>query len=452
MKETYPSGDHGVRLVLVTLVLLVLASVASATFRLSDRASTNSIESEVVFHTSSSGSKCCNPIILAQQAEEAVTMNRRSEKPIRVFVATPLGLHGRGGIDRLNDAIFEAMGEHPEIGVSIDRLVTRGQRGLFAAQFVFACALLRLLYAALRRDIDVLHIHLSDRGSCYRKTMLGGVARLLGIPYIVHLHGAIFLEYWSDCPFWLARAIDHLFKHSRRIIVLGRYWAEGIASRLPIVKDRIIILPNATWPSMLAQCPATDHIIRIACLGQLGHRKGTPHLISALQLLADRRDWKATIAGDGAVEESRASIRNAAMEDRITIPGWLNATEIRDLLCRTDILALPSYSENLPMVILEGFAHGIAVIATPVGAIPEVIESGRNGLIVPAGDVPALANALERLIGDPELRRRLGDAARRDHAQRYEIGSYVGRLATVWKECCLGETISADDRAAIGRA
>jgi glycosyltransferase involved in cell wall biosynthesis len=372
-------------------------------------------------------------------------MNSRSDKIIHVVVATPLGLHGRGGIDRLTDAIFEAVGAHPELGVSIDRLVTRGQRGLFAAQFVFAYALLRLFIAALRRDIDLLHIHLSDRGSCYRKTLLGGAARLLGIPYIVHLHGAIFLEYWSDAPFWLARAIDRLFKHSRSIIVLGRYWAEGIASRLPYAKDSIIVLPNATWPSTSAQCPSTDHIVRITCLGQLGQRKGTPQLISALQLLADRTDWRATIAGNGAVEESRASIRSTAMDDRITIPGWLDPTEIRDLLCRTDILALPSYSENLPMVILEGFAHGIAVIATPVGAIPEVIESGRNGLIVPVGDVPALANALGRLIGDPELRRRLGDAARRDHAQRYEIGSYVKRLATVWRESCLGETISADD-------
>ena len=77
------------------------------------------------------------------------------------------------------------------------------------------------------------------------------------------------------------------------------------------------------------------------------------------------------------------------------------------------------------MVILEAFAHGIAVISTPVGAIPEVIDNGRNGLIVPVGDSATLAAAPERLISDPNLRDRLGGAARQDHASRYEISSYV---------------------------
>jgi glycosyltransferase involved in cell wall biosynthesis len=281
--------------------------------------------------------------------------------------------------------------------------------------------------------VDVLHIHLSDRGSCYRKAVLGYAAQFLGVPYVVHLHGAIFLEYWSTAPSWIARSIDRLFERGQSIIVMGRYWAQGIAHRLPGVKDKIIVLPNATWPSASEQCAATDRAVRITFLGQLGLRKGTPQLIAALQLLADRANWTATIAGDGAIEESKASIRSTSIEDRVNIPGWLSATEINGLLRRTDILVLPSYSENLPMVILEAFSHGIAVISTPVGAIPEVIDNGGNGLIVPAGDVAALANALESLISDPNLRRRLGNAARRDHADRYEISSYVKRLAVIWR-------------------
>jgi glycosyltransferase involved in cell wall biosynthesis len=264
--------------------------------------------------------------------------------------------------------------------------------------------------------------------------MLGYAARVLGIPYVVHLHGAIFVEYWADAPFWVVRSINHLFEGSERIIVLGQYWALAIAKRLPGVADKLVILPNATWPSTSRQCPATDGRVRITCLGQLGRRKGTPQLIAALELLADQADWSATIAGDGKVEESRASILKVAIADRVTVPGWLNAAETEDLLCRTDILVLPSYWENLPMVILEGFAHGVAVVSTPVGAIPEVIENGRNGLIVPVGDVAALAKALKRLIEDAEMRRRLGDAERGAHAERYEIQSYAKRLANIWRQ------------------
>ena len=120
--------------------------------------------------------------------------------------------------------------------------------------------------------------------------------------------------------------------------------------------------------------------------------------------------------------------------DRVLVPGWLELRERDRLLRNTDILVLPSLAENLPMVIVEAFARGIPVISTPVGAIPEVIEHGRNGLMVPVGDEGKLAEALEQLIEDPALRRRLGRAARRDHAERYDFETYVGRLTKVWLE------------------
>jgi glycosyltransferase involved in cell wall biosynthesis len=85
------------------------------------------------------------------------------------------------------------------------------------------------------------------------------------------------------------------------------------------------------------------------------------------------------------------------------------------------------------MVVIEGFAHGLAVVATPVGAVPEVIDHERNGLLVPVGDVGALAAALDRLIENEELRRSLGDAARRDYAERYEISTYITRLVSTWR-------------------
>ena len=157
-------------------------------------------------------------------------------------------------------------------------------------------------------------------------------------------------------------------------------------------------------------------------------------MIEALRQLSKRSDWHATIAGNGDVAGSRAQAQRLGIADRVDIPGWLDATGVDNVLRRTDILVLASFAENLPMAILEGFAYGLAVIATPVGAIPEVIEHERNGLIVPTGDVDALAAAIQRLIDDPTLRQRLGAAAQRDHADHYDINVYVPRLATVWRE------------------
>jgi glycosyltransferase involved in cell wall biosynthesis len=363
----------------------------------------------------------------------------RSPGPLRVKVATPLGLHGRGGIDRLNDMIFEEMAE-TEGNICLDRLVTRGQGSLFAAQFTFAYALAGLTMARLRQQVDVLHIHLSDKGSSYRKATLGVAAKLMGIPYVVHLHGAIFREFWFNAPQLVAGAIDRLFRQSEHIIVLGQHWADVISGRLPDVAGKITILPNATPPASLGQIPSADGRVRITCLGQLGKRKGTPQLIEALGLLQSESGWVATIAGNGDVAESRTRVQALGIADRVDIPGWLDSAAANELLCRTDVLVLPSFAENLPMVILEAFAHGVPVVSTPVGAISEVVESDRNGLLVPVGDIAALAAALERLIGDSDFRRTLGQAAQRRHAERYDSTPYVRRLAEIWRQSASSAT------------
>jgi len=365
-------------------------------------------------------------------AHQSHTLHK-ADQELRLIVATPLGLNGRGGIDRLNDSIFENLDSRPELHVAAKRLVTRGQRDLVTAQFVFAYAIVKFLCLALLRRVDMLHIHLSIWGSSYRKTTLGAIARLLGIPYVVHLHGSGFDEFWTAAPSPLAKAIDRLFAESEQIIVLGQYWARAITDRLPQTKNKITVLPNATKLSSEVQLPAPDSRVRITCLGQLGERKGTPQLIEALQKLALRQDWTATIAGDGKVEESRARISELGLSNRVCIPGWLSSKEADNLLCRTDILVLPSFAENLPMVILEAFAHGIPVVSTPVGAIPEVIDTGRNGLLVPIGDVSSLTKAIERLLENRELRLELGCAALQDYINLYKIDTYVTTLSRIWR-------------------
>jgi glycosyltransferase involved in cell wall biosynthesis len=156
--------------------------------------------------------------------------------------------------------------------------------------------------------------------------------------------------------------------------------------------------------------------------------------LSALALLKDLGGWTATLAGDGEVAAARRQALSAGLGSRVAIPGWLELASRDALLASSDVLVLPSRAENLPMVILEAFANAVPVVSTPVGAIPEVVEHGRNGLLVPCGDVAALAQALRSLVDDPLLARRMGEAAREDHARCYDLSSYVERLAGIWRE------------------
>ena len=138
-----------------------------------------------------------------------------------------------GGIDRLNDLIIDGISSRPELEVRCKRLVTRGKGGLAAAQFVFAAALLKFSVASLLGQIDLLHIHLSIRGSSYRKAVLARAARLFRVPYVVHLHGTDYREFWTGSNTALRHAIDLTFLHAEKILVLGNFWAEVVCDRLP---------------------------------------------------------------------------------------------------------------------------------------------------------------------------------------------------------------------------
>jgi glycosyltransferase involved in cell wall biosynthesis len=356
------------------------------------------------------------------------------QTPLRVFIATPNGLGGRGGIDRMNDMLIDVMAASPGANVVVERLVTRGNGSILFAPVVLGLALFRLWRAARRREVDVLHICLSLKGSAYRKVIVAWCAHACGVPYVVHLHGGGFEYFWLTAGARLRRAVDRMFIDSDKIVVLGRYWVDVVAGWLPQTRGKIEVFANATYSSTLDNEPAVDRRVRLTFLGELGRRKGTPQLLEALGRLADRNDWTATIAGNGDVEETRASARRLGIADRVNIPGWLGTEATAQVLRRSDILVLPTFIENLPMIILEAFASGVPVITTPVAAITEVLEHERNGLLVPVGDIGALVAALRRLIEDAELRQRLGRAARRDHARSYDIRDYAARLVKLWRE------------------
>ena len=217
-----------------------------------------------------------------------------------------------------------------------------------------------------------------------------------------------------------------------RVIVMSRSALDIFAERLPACRAAIIVLPNAAPRGRPREFDRADHL-RILFLGKLGALKGVAELVAALDLMRSEPAWSATIAGDGAVAETRSTVDRLGLSGRIAVPGWLVEAEVASALENADVLVLPSHVENSPLAVIEAFAHGLAVVATPVGAVPELVEDGHTGVVVPPGDARALAEALRRLIADPALRRRLGANANAFHERHLEIGAYVRRLADVWR-------------------
>jgi len=159
-------------------------------------------------------------------------------------------------------------------------------------------------------------------------------------------------------------------------------------------------------------------------------------LIQAIEELVKRGDTRVRLllVGQGPLE---ADLRQSAVEyglcDRVQILGYSN--EVSDLLSAIDIFVLPSLSEGLPLALLEAAAAGRPLIATEVGGVPEIVDDGVNGLLVPPRDPKSLANAVQSLSHDPERRIKMGEAARKKVEANWSMTSVADAYLTLLRSC-----------------
>jgi colanic acid/amylovoran biosynthesis glycosyltransferase len=152
----------------------------------------------------------------------------------------------------------------------------------------------------------------------------------------------------------------------------------------------------------------------LVCVGRLCEQKGQLLLVDAVRLLRERGvGVSLTLAGDGELRlELEELIRRYQLESSIHITGWLSSDAVRDQLIKARALVLPSFAEGLPVVIMEAMALKRPVISTFVAGIPELVTEGEHGWLVPAGDVEALANAIQSCLATaPQILERMGRSA-----------------------------------------
>lgn len=351
---------------------------------------------------------------------------------VDVLVTTPVGEAGQGGIDRIMASLKNELGRQARADIRVRFLPTRGEGHVSVSALYLAVFCAQMHADRLRSKIDVVHINLSSHGSTYRKLIIATYARILGIPYVLHLHGSEYRTFWSQENTFFNRRIREMFNRASRIVVLGRSWQDFVVSRVPEAEKRVVIVANAAAAPAFPWTGGGDRV-HILFLGRIGKRKGVPELCEALALMLDLPGWRATIAGDGEVEKLRLRLSELGLSERVTVSGWQGPEDVASLLSQADILTLPSHAENLPMSVIEGMAAGLAVVATPVGAVEDIVSDEETGLLVPPGDVEALRNALARLVEEPDLRRRMGQAGRARHRTRLDVAPFANTLCDIWR-------------------
>ena len=144
------------------------------------------------------------------------------------------------------------------------------------------------------------------------------------------------------------------------------------------------------------------------------------------------------VVGDGPGRENlQQQAADLGISERMVMPG--NQNDVVPWLAALDVFALPSYAnEGVPQAIMQAMAMGLPVISTPVGSIPEIVADGETGLLVPPRDTEALRSALARLAGDPDLCRRLGDAAAGQAGERFAESLMLDRMEAIFRQVLAG--------------
>lgn len=298
-----------------------------------------------------------------------------------------------------------------------------------------------------------LHNHFAD-SSC---TVAMLAARIAGIPYSFTMHGPTeFFEAhkWRlDVKIAEARfvaCISHFCRSQLMIFAEPADWEKLVIVHCGVEPERYggdLAPPSDDPDHTLAlggragveeACDsATDggrssskHLVFV---GRMAAVKGVPVLLDAVaRLHGEDPDVTLTLVGDGP-DRGLIEARIAALGlDRVvTITGYLSQAEVADQLARADVFVLPSFAEGVPVVLMEAMASRLPVVTTRIAGIPELVEDGVSGFVVPPGDATSLASRLGDLLADPDLRVQMGAAGRAKVEAEFDIRAETAWLAEI---------------------
>lgn len=273
-----------------------------------------------------------------------------------------------------------------------------------------------------RQKVDGLHNHFAMASSSV--AMLA--SQLSGIPYSFTLHGPA--DFW-DTGRW---RLDEKIARARFVACISHFCrSQGMLFSDPAHWDRLHIVHCGVDPSRYAPDPDRQPGREVLFIGRLAAAKGVPVLLEAFARAHDRYpDARLTLIGDGparATLEARAA--QLGLGDAVRFTGYLSQDEVAGHLARTDLFALPSFAEGVPVVLMEAMASAVPVLATRIAGIPELVEDGISGRLVPPGDIDSFAQAMIEMLEDPARSAGLGLAGARTVQTEFDVRQEAGKLA-----------------------
>lgn len=296
--------------------------------------------------------------------------------------------------------------------------------------FFVAAGMVAIWRHCRRNRYDVIHVHWP-----LPLALLGWAAQRARHAPLVSTFYGVELRWVKGSLRALKWLVRWAARRSDRVVAISSYTAAELRELIDVP---IEVIPYTT--SLPCPAPPASALVdgppEVLFVGRLVERKGVVHLIEALRLVPGRL----VVVGDGPERPRLEELaRRLGMADRVDFRGKVSASELQAAYARARAFVLPAVldargdTEGLGVVLLEAMNHATPVVASRVGGIPDIVEDGVSGLLVPPGDAAALAAALQRVLESPDLARRLGEAGRRRLHERFSWEAITARWEAVYR-------------------
>ncbi|MBE6098963.1 MAG: glycosyltransferase family 4 protein [Anaerovibrio sp.] len=290
--------------------------------------------------------------------------------------------------------------------------------------------LIQIIGVLLFQKVDVVHIHMAEKGSVFRKGLVVALAKLFGKKIAIQMHAGPIVHWYSTLDGTTQSLVRFILNSSDKLLVLGEYWKRELCS---IIDERKIqVLYNGTICSNSNNYNVDGK--NIVFLGMITERKGAFDLIKAVSLV-DREisaDIKVLMCGldfDGKAEKYS---RELHLEQRIVFVGWVDSLYKEKIFRNAMLCVLPTYFEGLSMTVIEAMAHGVPVITTNISTMPELL--GRDYSLIIPGDIDGLCEQLRHMCNDKNARLKTSAYLFNRAKAMYSLEKNINSTLSIYKE------------------
>ncbi len=255
-------------------------------------------------------------------------------------------------------------------------------------------ALIQLFFTLLfNKQIKIVHIHTASYNSFRRSAWFVRLGKAMNRKVILHIHGGGFKDFYQTTPQYVSKVLNQC----DCIIALSPKWQDFFKSisTCPMIE----IVDNVIAPPTILDVKKDTDKIHLLFLGLITEQKGIFDLLEVLSEHKDEFEGKIVlhIGGNGKVDKLKEFIHTKGLQNIVIYEGWVSGEKKIQMFNISDVFILPSYTEGLPVSILEAMSYGLPILSTPVGGIPEVVNES-NGILFEPGNKNEIYDSILKLI------------------------------------------------------